>query len=60
MAGPHSPPRPSLNEPVHMITLTKEREIASYAWVHPDEDRRYPNNLDCAAVMPCNQSVNRL
>ena len=25
--------------PVHMIKLTKEREIAPYAWVHPDDDR---------------------
>jgi hypothetical protein len=25
--------------PVHMIKLTQEREIAPYAWVHPDEDR---------------------
>jgi hypothetical protein len=23
-----------------MIKLTAEREIAPYAWVHPDEDRR--------------------
>ena len=22
-----------------MIKLTKEREIAAYAWVHPDEER---------------------
>jgi hypothetical protein len=25
--------------PVHMIKLTKEREIAPYVWVHPDDDR---------------------
>jgi hypothetical protein len=25
---------------VHMIKLTKEREIAPYAWVHPDDDDR--------------------
>jgi hypothetical protein len=24
--------------PVHMIKLTQQREIASYAWVHPDDD----------------------
>ena len=24
---------------VHMIRLTKERKIAPYAWVHPDDDR---------------------
>jgi hypothetical protein len=24
--------------PVHMIKLTQEREIAPYAWVHPDND----------------------
>jgi hypothetical protein len=28
-------PRP----PVHMIRLTEIREIASYPWVHPDDDR---------------------
>jgi hypothetical protein len=34
-----SPPRYS--PPVHMIRLTKAREIAPYAWVHPsDDDRR--------------------
>jgi hypothetical protein len=26
--------------PVHMIKLTKEREIAPYVWVHPDDDER--------------------
>jgi hypothetical protein len=26
--------------PVHMIKLTKEREIAPYAWAHPDDDDR--------------------
>jgi Fe-S-cluster-containing hydrogenase component 2 len=26
--------------PVHMIKLTQEREIASYIWVHPDDDRQ--------------------
>jgi hypothetical protein len=25
---------------VHVIKLTKEREIAAYIWVHPDDDRR--------------------
>jgi hypothetical protein len=25
--------------PVHMIRLTKERKIAPYPWVHPDDDR---------------------
>jgi hypothetical protein len=25
--------------PVHMIKLTETREIASYFWVHPDEER---------------------
>jgi hypothetical protein len=25
--------------PVHMIELTESREITSYAWVHPDEER---------------------
>jgi hypothetical protein len=24
----------------HMIKLTETREIAPYAWVHPDDDRR--------------------
>jgi hypothetical protein len=24
---------------VHMIKLTKEREIAPYVWVHPDDER---------------------
>ena len=28
---PYSPP-------VHMIKLTREREIAPYVWVHPDDD----------------------
>jgi hypothetical protein len=26
--------------PVHMIKLTQQREIAPYAWVHPDNDDR--------------------
>lgn len=26
--------------PVHMIKLTKQREITPYKWVHPDEDER--------------------
>src|SRR5258708_20614822 len=30
---------PRYSPPVHMIRLTKERSIAPYAWVHPDEDR---------------------
>ncbi len=25
--------------PVHLIRLTKERKIAPYPWVHPDDDR---------------------
>jgi hypothetical protein len=25
--------------PVHMIKLTREREITPYVWVHPDEER---------------------
>jgi hypothetical protein len=25
--------------PVHMIKLTETREITSYVWVHPDEER---------------------
>jgi hypothetical protein len=28
---------PRYSPPVHMIKLTKEREIAPYSWVHPDE-----------------------
>ena len=28
-----------IRAPVHMIRLTKERKIAPYAWVHPDDDR---------------------
>jgi hypothetical protein len=32
MAGIYSPP-------VHMIKLTREREIAPYVWLHPDDDR---------------------
>jgi hypothetical protein len=31
---------PRRSPPVHMIKLTKEREIAPYAWVHPDDDER--------------------
>jgi hypothetical protein len=30
---------PRYSPPVHMIKLTKEREIDPYLWVHPDEDR---------------------
>jgi hypothetical protein len=30
--GPYAPP-------VHMIKLTKTREITPYLWVHPDEER---------------------
>ena len=26
--------------PVHMIKLTKQREITPYLWVHPDEEER--------------------
>jgi len=25
--------------PVHMVKLTETREITSYRWVHPDEER---------------------
>jgi hypothetical protein len=25
--------------PAHMITPTREREIAAYVWVHPDDER---------------------
>ena len=28
-----------LRPPVHLIRLTKERKIAPYPWVHPDDDR---------------------
>ena len=31
---------PRYSPPVHMIKLTKEREIAPYKWVHPDDDER--------------------
>jgi hypothetical protein len=27
--------------PVHMIKLTREREITPYPWVHPDDDDRH-------------------
>jgi hypothetical protein len=30
---------PRLSPPVHMIKLTMEREIAPYAWVHPNDER---------------------
>ena len=30
---------PRYSPPVHMIKLTKEREIDPYLWVHPDEER---------------------
>jgi hypothetical protein len=30
---------PRYSPPVHMIKLTKEREITPYVWVHPDDDR---------------------
>jgi hypothetical protein len=30
---------PGYSPPVHMIKLTREREIAPYVWVHPDDDR---------------------
>jgi hypothetical protein len=29
---------PRHSPPVHMIKLTQQREIAPYAWVHPDDD----------------------
>jgi hypothetical protein len=31
---------PRYSPPVHIIRLTKEREIAPYVWVHPDDDDR--------------------
>jgi len=31
---------PRYSPPVHMIRLTKERLIAPYDWVHPDDDDR--------------------
>jgi hypothetical protein len=31
---------PGYSPPVHIIKLTKERKIAPYAWVHPDDDDR--------------------
>jgi hypothetical protein len=31
---------PRYSPPVNMIKLTETREIAPYAWVHPDDDRR--------------------
>src|SRR6202795_492628 len=30
---------PRYAPPVHLIRLTKERKIAPYPWVHPDDDR---------------------
>jgi hypothetical protein len=36
--------------PVHMIRLTKEREIAPYKWVHPSEERCYPRRCTHARV----------
>jgi hypothetical protein len=30
---------PRHSPPVHMIKLTKEREITPYVWVHPDDNR---------------------
>jgi len=30
---------PGYAPPVHLIRLTKERKIAPYPWVHPDDDR---------------------
>jgi hypothetical protein len=46
---------------VHMIKLTNEREIAPYAWVHPDDDDRrdlapkfYPAVISLLAFgLPC-------
>jgi hypothetical protein len=32
--------RQRYSPPVHMIRLIKEREIAPYVWVHPDDDDR--------------------
>ena len=31
---------PRYSPRVHMIKLTMQREIASYKWVHPDDDER--------------------
>jgi hypothetical protein len=31
---------PRYAPPVHMIRLTETREIAPYAWCHPDDDDR--------------------
>jgi len=38
-SGPEMPVcrTPRYSPPVHMIKLTKEREIAPYVWVHPDD-----------------------
>jgi hypothetical protein len=36
----HNTVTPRHSPPVHMIKLTKEREIAPYVWVHPDDDDR--------------------
>jgi len=32
--------KPRYSPPVHMIKLTKEREITPYAGAHPDDDER--------------------
>jgi uncharacterized protein Usg len=29
----------ALEPPLHMVKLTQERQIRSYPWVHPDEER---------------------
>src|SRR5436190_9347098 len=31
---------PRYSPPVHMISLTEERQTAPYIWVHPDDDDR--------------------
>lgn len=32
-------PDAAYSPPVHMIRLTKERKIAPFVWVHPDNER---------------------
>jgi hypothetical protein len=44
----------------HMIKLTETREITPYLWVHPDEERWYPNNLERSVVMPCRSVRNQI
>jgi len=35
---------PRYSPPVHMIKLTREREITPYAWVHPDDGTKEAAN----------------